>query len=61
MNKIFRSALVVSFIVGAYAIGFHSYHNIPNDWGAFLLWIPLYISPIWALAGASYLSERGEE
>ncbi len=59
--NVFRGALIASLIVVAYGLLFHNYHNIPHDWQAAVMWLPLYISPIWGLAGASWLSEREDK
>ena len=58
MNKLFKGALISSSIVISFATFFHYYNVNPNDWEAFFMWLPIYISPIWSIAGASYLSER---
>ena len=55
---VFKSAGVVSIIIGAYAIFFHAINVSPNNWNAMAIWLPIYISPIWGIAGASWYSER---
>ena len=61
MNKIFKSALIASLIVAVYGLLFHFYNVNPHDWEAVAMWLPVYVSPIWGIAGYSYLSERGKE
>jgi hypothetical protein len=61
MNKIFRNAMICSLTVALYGISFHYYNNNPHDWKAVLMWLPIYISPIWGIATASFLSERGKK
>jgi len=61
MNKLFRGALICSAVVVGFGLLFHYLTVKPNDWGAVALWIPLYISPIWGIAGFSYLTERRKE
>ncbi|GBE19307.1 hypothetical protein BMS3Abin17_00030 [archaeon BMS3Abin17] len=58
MNKLFKGALVSSLIVLSFATFWNYYNVSPNDWSALFMWLPVYISPIWSIAGASYLSER---
>lgn len=57
----FKGSLIVSIIIIIFGALIHYTSVKPNNWGAFLLWIPVYISPMWALAGASWVSERGKE
>ena len=61
MEKVLRSALICSLVVGAYAIAFHGINVIPNNWGSVFMWLPIYVSPIWGIAGVSYLTERGKD
>ena len=61
MNKLIRSALICSLVVAGYGLLFHFYNVSPHDWKAVAMWMPLYIFPIWGLAGASWLSERRKE
>jgi len=58
MNKKIVGPLICSFIVGGFAILFHLLNVTPNNWNAFFMWLPFYISPIWGVAGISWLSER---
>ena len=51
MNKVFREALICSLVVMTYGILFHYYTVTPNDWEAVVMWLPVYISPIWGIAG----------
>jgi len=59
--KILTQALICSLVVGAFAFIFHGYTVSPNNFGAVCLWLPLYISPIWGVAGISHLSERRKD
>jgi len=61
MNKIFKGAFICSIVVVAFGILFHYYNVTPHNWKAVALWLPIYISPVWGVAGISWLSERGEE
>jgi len=61
MNRTLKGALICSLVVVAFGILFHYYNVTPNDWKAVTLWLPVYISPIWAIAGISMLSERKKE
>ena len=61
MNKVFRSALIASLIVVTYGLMYHGSNVSPTNWAAAIMWLPLYISPLWAIAGASYYSERGKK
>jgi len=58
MEDIFKSAIIVSLVIATYAVCFHAITVNPNDWNAVALWLPVYISPIWGIAGASWYSER---
>jgi hypothetical protein len=58
MNKVFKHALIASLIVVTYGLCWHSLKVTPNDFQSAIMWLPLYISPIWGIAGASYFSER---
>lgn len=57
-NHPFKMALICSVVIGSYCFLFHGIKVLPHDWGAVAMWIPVYISPLWAVAGASSLSER---
>jgi len=61
MNKLIKGSLICSLVVIAYGLLFHFYNVTPNDWQAVALWMPLYISPIWGIAGYSYLSDRSKK
>ena len=58
MNKVFKHAFIASLIVAVYGLSYHSLKVTPQDFHAAVLWLPLYISPIWGLASASYFDER---
>ena len=53
----FKGALICSIVVVVCALIFHGINVTPNNWGLVALWLPVYISPFWAGAGVSYLSE----
>ncbi len=61
MNKLFKGALISSLVILAFGVLFHYYNVTPNNWTAVAIWLPIYISPIWGIAGASWLSERSKE
>ena len=61
MLKLRYQALICSLVVGAFAFAFHGLTVAPHDWSAVFMWLPLYISPVWGIAGVSYLTERGKE
>ena len=60
MNKIIKGALISSIIVVGFGISFHGLAVTPHDWSAVALWLPIYISPLWGIAGVSYLTERSK-
>ena len=61
MNKLLKGTLICSLVVITYGILFHYYNVAYHDWKAVALWLPIYISPIWGIAGVSWLSERSKE
>ena len=58
--KLLFGALICSLIVTIYGFLFHGYNVSPHDWAVVFMWMPVYISPIWVIAGFSWLSERGK-
>ncbi len=60
MNKTIKGALFCSAFVAGYGLLFHYLKVIPNDWVSVIMWLPFYISPIWAVAGYSLFTERGK-
>lgn len=60
MNKTIKGALICSLVVATFGLLFHFYNVTPHDWGAVAMWLPIYISPVWGVAGYSYLTERGK-
>ncbi len=56
--KLSRGAIISSLVVSCGALLFHALTVTPHDWGAVFMWLPVYVSPIWIIAGASSLSER---
>jgi len=61
MNKTIRGAFICSLVVVAFGSLFHYYNVSPQDWGAVALWLPVYVSPIWGVAGYSVFSERSKD
>lgn len=61
MGKLLVGALVSSLVVVLFGLSWHGLRVSPNDWQAVVMWLPLYVAPIWGFAGASYLSERGKK
>ncbi len=61
MKTLFRGALICSLVVAGFGVLFHYYNVTPNDWAAVAMWIPIYISPIWGIAGWSHFSNRKKE
>jgi hypothetical protein len=59
--NIFMGALIGSLIIAACAVSFHAFNVAPHNWSAVIMWLPVYVFPIWGIAGASYLSERGKK
>ena len=52
----FATIIIIGF--GAYV---HSLTYNPQDWNSFMMWVPLYISPVWGFAGYDYLQDRGRK
>ena len=59
-NHPFKMSLLVSIFISGFAMLFHNICVKPTDLASLLLWIPLYVSPTFAIAGLSYLSEKKE-
>jgi len=56
--KPFKGALISSaFVFIGAVLLFTIEHQVP-EWDKFFMWIPLYISPLWGMAGLSWYSER---
>jgi len=57
----FKGALICSIVVVAFGLIYHARTVIPNNFPLVILWLPVYISPLWGIAGISYLSEKGRK
>ncbi len=57
----FRGAIITSVVVVLFGMMFHYYNVTPHDWGAVALWLPVYISPIWAISGFSWFTQRKDK
>jgi len=58
MNRSLKNTLIVCGVVTLFSSLFHLLRVIPNDWGSFLLWLPiLWIIPIF-LGSLEYFTER---
>jgi len=51
--NVFRGAIICSLIVMTYGLLFHYYLVTPHNWSLVFMWLPIYISPIWGVAGLS--------
>ena len=60
MNNLLKGAVITSLVVIIYGLLFHGLNVTPNDWQLAVMWLSLYIAPIWGLAGMSWLSERSK-
>ncbi len=54
----FRGALIVSIIVIIYGLLWHTFQETTKNYGLVIMWLPVYIAPLWIVAGISWLSER---
>lgn len=57
-NHPFISGLIASLIIISFGAIQHFNFHIPNDWGAFAFWIPIYLSPIGIVSTLSWWTEK---
>lgn len=58
--KTFIAVLISSLIIITFAIPFHYFNFIPNDWSALYSWLPLYLSPVFVFGAVDLFSKEVE-
>lgn len=58
MKSIYKGALITTLAVATYAYALHAGTVSPTNFLAVTKWLPLYISPIWIIAGGVEVSNK---